>query len=220
MRALLPPPVQDPQEVRDAADAILADPRYDVPSEPLPERILGWFSEQIGKVLGSVVGSGAGTIIAWAIVIGAVSFVVYLIVRYGRVGRIELPAARRAETMVELTRSPTEWRAEAAALEAEGRWREGLRARHRALVAELVGRGVIPDQPGRTAGEYVRDVRRRLRPAGAPMAEATDLFELAWYGDRPTGAPQAARFVELEQAVLAARPEPAAAPGEPMEVPA
>lgn len=219
MRSLLPPPVHDPQEVRDAADAILAEPRYDVPPEPLPERILGWFSEQIGKVLGSVVGSGAGTVIAWAIVIGAVSFVVYLIVRYGRVGRIELPAARRAETMVELTRSPKEWRAEAASLEAAGRWREGLRARHRALVAELVGRGVIPDQPGRTAGEYVRDVRRHLRPAAVPMAEATDLFELAWYGDRPTGPAEAARFAELELAVLAVRPE-LADRGEPLEVPA
>lgn len=218
MRLLLPPPVHDPQEARDAADAILADPRYDVPPEPLPERILGWFAEQIGKVLGSVVGSGAGTVIAWAIVVGAVAFVVYLIVRYGRVGRIELPAARRASTMVELTRSPKEWRAEAAALEADGRWREGLRARHRALVAELVGRGVIPDQPGRTAGEYAQDVRRRLAAAAAPMAEATALFEAAWYGDLPTGAREADRFAELDQAVLAARPQDA--DHDPQAVPA
>ena len=207
MRPLLPPPVHDPQEVREAADAILADPRYDVPPEPLPERILGWFAEQVGKVLGSVVGSGAGTVIAWAIVIGAVALVVYLVVRYGRVGRIELPAARRASTMVELTRSPKEWRADAEALEADGRWREGLRARHRALVAELVGRGVIPDQPGRTAGEYVHDVRRRLAPAAPPMAEATALFEAAWYGDLPTGPAEAARFAELDQTVLSARPD-------------
>lgn len=212
MRPLLPPPVHDPQAVRDAADAILADPRYDVPPEPLPERILGWFSEQLGKVLGSAVGGGAGTVIAWAIVIGAVSSVAYLIIRYGRVGRIELPAARRPSTMVELTRSPREWRAEAEALEADGRWREGLRARHRALVAELVGRGVIPDQPGRTAGEYVLDVRRRLVPATDAMVEATDLFEAAWYGDLPTGASQARRFQELEQAVLATRPSPVEVP--------
>jgi hypothetical protein len=209
VRLLLPPPVHDPQEVRDAADTILADPRYDVPPEPLPERILGWFAEQIGKVLGSVVGSGAGTVVAWVVVVGAVASVVYLIVRYGRVGRIQLPAARRASTMVELTRSPREWRAEAEALEAEGRWREGLRARHRALVAELVGRGVIPDQPGRTAGEYVHDVRRRLAAASAPMAEATALFETAWYGDLPTGPAEASRFAALEQVVMAAQADAA-----------
>jgi hypothetical protein len=202
---LLPPPVHDPQAVRGAADAILADPRYDVPPEPLPERILGWFSEQLGKVLGSAIDGGAGTIIAWAIVVGAVASVIYLIARYGRVGRIRLPAGPRAATMVELTRSPEGWRDEATALEANGRWREGLRARHRGLVAELVGRGVIPDRPGRTAGEYVVDVRRRLPPALDAMAEATGLFEAAWYGGLPTGPAQAARFAELEASVLAAR---------------
>src|SRR5690606_22701868 len=124
----LPPPVHDPDEVRQAADAILSDPRYDVPPEPLPERILGWFAEQIGKVLGSVVGSGAGAIVAWALVVAAIAFVVYLIVRYGRVGRVSLPARSEASTMVELSRSPREWLAEAEQLEAARRWREGLRA--------------------------------------------------------------------------------------------
>ncbi|HLT16670.1 MAG TPA: DUF4129 domain-containing protein [Acidimicrobiales bacterium] len=200
----LPPPVHDPDEVREAADAILADPRYDVPPEPLPERILGWFAEQIGEVLGSVVGSGAGAVIAWAVVLAAIGFVVYLIVRYGRVGRIELPARPRASTMVELSRSPAEWRAEADALEAEGRWREGLRARHRGLVAELVGLGVIPDQAGRTAGEYAADVRRHLPAAAEPMAAATALFERAWYGGAATGPDEAQRFRYLEARVLAA----------------
>lgn len=200
----LPPPVHDPQEVRDAADAILADARYDVPPEPLPERILGWFADQIGSVLGSVVGSGAGAIIAWALVIAAVAFMVFLVVRYGRIGRIELPSRPEASTMVELSRSPREWLAEAEGLEGEGRWREGLRARHRGLVAELVGRGVIPDQAGRTAGEYVLDVRRRL-PAGAEaMAEATGLFERAWYGDEPTGAEESGRFQALAAEVRVA----------------
>src|SRR5690606_3406607 len=125
----LPPPVHDPDEVREAADAILADPRYDVPPEPLPERILGWFAEQIGEVLGSVVGSGAGAVIAWAVVLAAIGFVVYLIVRYGRVGRIELPARPRASTMVELSRSPAEWRARAPAPPARGRRAGGRRGR-------------------------------------------------------------------------------------------
>lgn len=200
----LPPPVHDPEEVRSAADSILSDPRYDVPPEPLPERILGWFSEQIGKVLGSVVGSGAGTIIAWAVVAAAVGLVVFLVVRYGRVGRIELPRRAEASTMVELSRSPAEWQREAAALEADGRWREGLRARHRGLVAELVGRGAIPDQAGRTAGEYVADVRRRLPAAAEEMAEATALFERAWYGDVPTGPAESQRFQDLASAVRSA----------------
>lgn len=200
---MLPPPVHDPQQVRDAADAILANPRYDVPPESLPDRIIGWFSEQIGKILGSFVGSGAGTLVAWAVVVLAVAAVAYLVVRYGRVGRISVPRPPQPEAMVELSRRPAEWRAEAEALETAGRWREGLRCRHRALVAELVAVGTIPDRAGRTAGEYVRDVARATPAAGASMAAATELFEAAWYGGATTGAAEAARFAELERAVLA-----------------
>lgn len=201
----LPPSVHDPQRVRDLADSILADPRYDRPPKSIPDRILEWFGDQLGKVLGSLVGSGAGTIVAWSIVLAAIGLVVFLIVRYGHVGRIPRPEDRASPVMVELTRTPQEWRAEAAALEAAGRWREGLRCRHRALVAELVRHGAIPDQAGRTAGEYVRDVAVTLPDAAPALAAATELFEAAWYGDVPTGAAEAARFEALDARVLAVR---------------
>lgn len=199
----LPPSAHDPQAVRDLADKILADPRYDRPPKSIPDRILGWFGEQLGRVFGSLVGSGAGTLVAWVLVLGAVGLVVYLVVRYGRVGQLPRPLDRSAKVMVELTRTPSEWRAEAAALEAAGRWKEGLRCRHRALIAELVRRGAIPEQPGRTAGEYVRDVAVSLPDAAPALAAATELFEAAWYGDAPTGSDEAARFEALAAKVLA-----------------
>lgn len=201
----LPPSVHDPERVRDLADTILAEPRYQRPPKSIPDRILDWFGEQLGKVLGSLVGSGAGTLVAWSIVLAAVGLVVFLIVRYGRVGRVPRAPDRSSPVMLELTRTPQEWRAEAVALEARGRWKEGLRCRHRALVAELVRRGAIPDQPGRTAGEYVRDVAVSLPDAAPALAAATELFEAAWYGDVPTGAPEAARFESLDAQVLAVR---------------
>lgn len=202
---MLPPPVHDPQEVREAADRILADPRYDVPPQSLPERILEWFGDQIGKVLGSFVGSGAGTLFAWAVVVGTVGLVVFLVVRYGRVGPIVLPRSGGVDVMVELTRTPQAWRDEAARLEASGRWREGLRCRHRALVAELVHRGVVAERAGRTAGEHLRDVAQRAPEAAPAMAAATELFEAAWYGGAPTGPAEAERFAGLEAQVLAVR---------------
>jgi hypothetical protein len=202
----LPPPVHDPEAVRDLADRILAESRYDRPPKSIPDRILDWFGEQLGKILGSFAGSGFGTIVAWAVVVGAVSLVVYLIVRYGRVGPLPRPLGQpSADVMVELTRTPTEWRADAAALEAEGRWKEGLRCRYRALVAELVRRGAIPEQAGRTAGEYVRDVAVSLPDAAPAMAAATELFEAVWYGDAATGAAEAERFATLDAQVLAVR---------------
>lgn len=201
----LPPPAHDPDRVRDLADQILAEPRYDRPPKSIPDRILDWFGEQIGKVLGSLVGSGAGTVVAWLVVLGAVALVVYLVVRYGRGASLPRATQARPEVMVELSRTPAEWRAEAEALERDGRWSAALRCRHRALVGELVRRGAIPDQAGRTAGEYVADVTRSHPDRASAFAAATALFEAAWYGGAPTGRAESARFQELEADVLAVR---------------
>lgn len=198
----LPPSGHDPESVRDIADSILADPRYDQPGESLPDRVIDWFGEQIGKVLGSLVGSGTGTVIAWTLVLAAIAVTVLLIVRFGRAGLIPPRQRREGRVMVELTRSPAEWRSEAVALESAGRWRDGLRCRHRALIAELVARGAVADLAGRTAREYVSDVERARPPATGALTEATDLFEAAWYGARPTGPSEASRFEDLASEVL------------------
>lgn len=199
----LPPPAHDPQAVRESADRILAQARYDRPGRSIPDRILDWFGEQLGKVLGSFVGSGAGTLVAWTFVLAAVALVAYLVIRHGRVVTLPHARAQEARVMVELTRTPAEWRAEAAALEAQGRWKEGLRCRHRALVGELVRRGDIRDQAGRTAGEHLRDVARSRPDAAPAMAAATELFEAAWYGDLATGPAEADRFEALAGQALA-----------------
>lgn len=201
----LPPPAHDPGAVRDLADRILTEARYDRPPKSIPDRILEWFGEQLGRVLGSFVGSGAGTLVAWAIVVGAVGFVIYLVVRYGRVGRLPRRLDRPPSVMVELTRTPAEWRADAARLEAQGRWKEGLRCRHRALIGDLVRRGAIPEQAGRTAREYARDVATSLPDATVAMAAATELFEAVWYGDVPTGPDEAERFERFDRQVLGTR---------------
>lgn len=198
----LPPPAHEPGGVRDLADRILADPRYDRPGRSIPERILEWFGDQLGKVLGSMVGSGAGTLVAWVLVAAAVGFVAYLVVRYGRAGALPRSLGGAPATMVELTRSPAEWRADAVRLEAQGRWKEGLRCRHRALIADLVRRGVIPEQAGRTAREHARDVATSLPTVAPEMAAATELFEAVWYGDLPTGADEAERFERLDRHIL------------------
>jgi hypothetical protein len=201
----LPPPAHDPGAVRDLADRILAEARFDRPPRSIPDRILDWFGEQLGRVLGSFVGSGAGTLVAWALVVGAAGFVVYLVVRYGRVGRLPRALERPPSVMVELTRTAAEWRADAARLEALGRWKEALRCRHRALIGDLVRRGVIPEQAGRTAREYARDVATSLPDAAPAMAAATELFEGVWYGDMPTGPDEAERFERFDRQVLATR---------------
>lgn len=211
-----PPPDHDPEAVRDLAERILAAPRYDQPPDPLPERILQWFADRIGDVLGALVGTGAGAVVAWAVVLGAIGAIAYLVIRHGttlhldRRHRVSPPPA-----MVELARSPEAWRAEAARLEAGGRWKEALRCRHRALVAALVRRSVIPEQAGRTAREYLDDVADALPAAAPAMAAATELFEASWYGAAPTGPAECQRFGDLERQVLEEGRRDLAAAGAP-----
>ena len=102
------------------------------------------------------------------------------------------------------SRPAAAWRAEAEDHERAGEWRHALRCRYRALVADLAGRGVLDEIPGRTAGEYRSELAVAVPAAGPPFAGATELFERAWYGGRPTGAGDADRFRHLEAEVLEA----------------
>jgi uncharacterized protein DUF4129 len=199
----LPPPEHDPGAVRDLADQILSQARYDEPAQSIPDRVMEWLGEQLTRLLGGLVGGGGGAVVAWAILLGAAGAVIYLLARYGRIALPAVAPDPEPEVMVELTRTASEWRDEAASLEAQGRWAEGLRCRHRALVADLVRRGVVADQAGRTAGEHARDVAARQPEAAPSFSAATELFEAVWYGGATAGPAEAERFRELEARVLA-----------------
>lgn len=201
----LPPSDHEPERVRELADEILAHPRYDETEPSLPDRILEWIAERLAELVEALVGGGGGAAIAWIILLGFAAAVVFLLVRYGRITLPALAAGREADVMVELTRTAGEWRAEADRLEADGRWREALRCRYRALVADLVRRGTIPEQAGRTAGEYAGDVAAREPDAAPAFAAATELFEAVWYGGAEAGPADAARFRDLDARVLAVR---------------
>jgi uncharacterized protein DUF4129 len=203
----LPPPEHDPGAVRDLADQILSQSRYDVPPQPWPEKIMDWLGEQLSRLIDALAGGGDlfGTVLAWAILLGVLGAVVYLIARYGRVSLPALAVDDEPEVMVELTRTAREWRDEADSLESRGRWEDGLRCRYRALVADLVRRGVIADQAGRTAGEYARDVAARQPDVAPSFAAATELFEAVWYGGASSGPAESERFQDLEGRVLAVR---------------
>jgi hypothetical protein len=69
-------------------------------------------------------------------------------------------------------------------------------------VADLALRGVVDEVPGRTAGEYRREVDQALPDAAGDFAGATELFEVAWYGRADTGAQQAAHLRDLSDRVL------------------
>jgi hypothetical protein len=203
----LPPTDRDPAEVQRLAGEILDHPRYAEPPTPLLDRFWGWVADRIADLFALLTEGGGGTVLAWVLLAVAVAVTALVVVR--ALGRITRPvgAPEPAHVMVELTRTPAQWRAEAARLAGEGRFAEALACRYRALVGELVARGAIPDAPGRTAREYVGDVAVTRPAAVGAFTTATDDFEATWYGAEPAGPVELDRMAELERSVLAAGSE-------------
>jgi hypothetical protein len=193
-------PVQDPDQVREVVHEVLSRPEFRPAERSLVERIYDWVLEAIGRLLAALGGSGAGGIVGLILLALVLVGVGVLVARFSR-GLTPSPEVAAAVPGIR-RRSAAEWRADAAAQERAGAWREAVRSRYRALVADLASRGLVEEVPGRTAGEYRREVGRALPAAAGDFAGATELFEVAWYGRSSTGAQQAAHLRDLSDRVL------------------
>jgi hypothetical protein len=193
-------PVRDPQEVREVVREVLARPEFRPPERSLMERVLDWVLEAIGRLLAALGGSGAGGIVGLVLLALVLVGVGILAARFSR-GLTPSPEVAAA-VVGGRRRSAAEWRADAEAQERAGAWRDAVRSRYRALVADLAARGLVDEVPGRTAGEYRREVGRALPAAAGDFAGATELFEVAWYGRADTGPQEAAHLRDLSDRVL------------------
>ncbi len=186
--------------MREAADRILARPEFDEDQRSLLARARDAVIDWLDDLLGELAGGGGGQLVGWVVVVVLTVAAVVFAIRFTRGARRD-PGVLPARPGVP-RRTAAEWRAEADAHEAAGRWRPGLRCRYRALVADLAARGLVEEVPGRTTGEYRRQVDAGYPEVAPAFDGATSLFEGAWYGGRSTGADDAARFRELEARVL------------------
>ena len=195
--AELPAPDRDPRRVGRVVHEVLARHQYRRPTPSTIDRVRSEVVDRVASFLSRVVGAGVG---AWFVVAVVLALVVLAAWRFGRGTSLERGRAFPATASV--GRTAEDWRAEADAHERAGEWRRALRCRYRALVAELADRGIVDEVPGRTAGEYRVAVGGALPAAGDPFSGATELFERAWYGAKPTGPDDSARFRELSERVL------------------
>jgi hypothetical protein len=200
--APLPRPTQAPAATRAKAHDILNQAQFHASKPNVLQQALQWFQDRLRDLFGHLLSGGAPSLVAWLILGAIAAGVAFLLVRVGSTVQADPGAGPAGIVRVEVRRTPAEWRAEAVSLEADGQWKAALRCRYRALIGELVARKVVSDLPGRTTGEYRAAVAARLPEASGEFAGASELFERAWYGDRPTGAAQSEQFQELAAGVV------------------
>lgn len=201
----LGPVDQDPDQIRDEACRLVAADRVCSPPKPPkdldPPSSLGW----IGSVLQALV---------WIVFIALVVALVVLLVRaaMGLGGR----GRRRRRTRIvdepevevlggvriDTSREPADWRRDADAHRAAGRFRDALRCRYRALVGDLARAGLIDEIPGRTTGEERVQLAEVAAVAAPPFDRVAELFDSTWYGDRPASDGDVAEVEQLERQVL------------------
>jgi hypothetical protein len=190
---------RDPVSIRRAAQQILSQAQFRVAGPSLFERARSWLSRQIGHALDAALNGRFGLVGIIVLLVLAAAIVVIVV----RVARASRHGGRVGGYRVDgAPRPPADWLAEAAACEGRGDWRGALRARYRALVAELAARGFVDEVPGRTTGEYRAEVTANLPTAGPEFGGATDLFEATIYGDHVAGPGDTAELGALAQRVL------------------
>ena len=189
-----------PAAIRRAAHDIVARAEFrPTPKTPI-ERLRTWAYHQLGRLINDVISAGPHGIVGALLGAALVGALVVIIVRAVRATSTN--PVRAGFAVHGPRRAPADWLAEAARCEAAGDWRGALRSRYRGLVAELAGRGLVEEIPGRTTGEYRRAVDDNLPNRSEEFGDATDLFERAWYGHEPTDAPVSAQFRALADRVL------------------
>jgi hypothetical protein len=186
----------DPEDVQTALDeayrgAIQVDPGIvERIRRVVAELIQGFFSRVFAF-------RGAGSLIAWAVIVGLALLAFWLLRRLRLV----------PETSMEVIGPPTrhqrvDWNARAEEAFRAGDLHGAVHAFYRGLLTALSGRGLLMDAPGLTAGECrstVRIVRPDLFDA---VADATGTFERVAYGGAAAGP---AEVETLRRAVTLAR---------------
>lgn len=199
---VLPPPVVDGETARQAVADVLGRPEYGGLEPSWWDRVVDALAQGLGRVVDALTGTATGSAIGWIIL--AVLAVGVLLLGRRAVRGLRREGSMGVATAGDVGRSPEEWLADADVHEADGRWRDAVRCRYRALVAALARAAVLEEVPGRTAGEYLTAVGASLPGAAPSFARVTAVFERAWYGAAEVGADDVAAIREAGRASLAA----------------
>ncbi|HSI72102.1 MAG TPA: DUF4129 domain-containing protein [Fimbriimonas sp.] len=197
--ASLPPPKVDVKQIKSAS--VYRDTGVDETSNWLAralERLknLKWEREPSSVNAGFL--SGIGALLyygAWLLIAVALSALIYFAVKHFRwKARLE----RRAATLLEESepeRTLDEWLEMANALEAEGRYREAVRALYLACLLRFDEALVARFDRSETNWEHLARIElSSKRPEGLDFRTPTRLFDHVWYGHKLRGREDVEQF--------------------------
>lgn len=194
----LPVPDNSPTDARRLADEILQRPEFQRAKPGVLERIQDRVARQLSKLFQFASDSGLGTVLSVLFLAGALAVIAWLIVRVWkvRVVKPERAAMIDADVMVRSDIDAAQWRAMAQEHAAAGRWRESIRCRYRALVAEMAERRVVDDSDASTTGSERQQVAEHAPDAAASFDDVATIFDEVWYGG---GEPDAATDTKVAE---------------------
>lgn len=179
----LPVPSTSAEELRRIAEEVLSQPQFAEARPQWWERVLVAIGDFFADIVAAVSAGDRGSIIGTLVLVAVVLAAAAAVVRY--TSTVRGGAAMPVPVDVQVGRAPREWLAEAEAHERSEQWRDAVRCRYRALLAELAGAGIVEEVAGRTSGEYRAAVAAELPAAAAAFDDATRVFDRAWYGHDP-----------------------------------
>ncbi|HWG72637.1 MAG TPA: DUF4129 domain-containing protein [Acidimicrobiales bacterium] len=179
----------------------MAERQFRQPSKPWITRLEEWVVREFQDLFSALTPGSHGTLLGWVIIAVTVGAAAIMVTRFSR--RVRREPAVGLTTVRGIRKSAADWAADAARHERAAEWRQALRCRYRALVAELAERGVVVESPGRTTREYQAVVDRTLPSATVEFGGASELFEAVWYGNRVSGREDDEQLQQLTRRVLA-----------------
>lgn len=196
----LPVPSSSADEVRRITEEVLSRPEFAGAEPAWWERVLDAIGNFFAEILRALSAGDRGSIIGTVVLVAVVLAAAAVLIRY--VATVRRSATVPVAVDLQIGRSPRDWLAEAQVHAQAERWRDAVRCRYRALLAELAAAGLVDEVAGRTSGEYRAAVAVDLPSAAAAFDEATGVFDLAWYGHEPTSAGDVASLIQAARRTL------------------
>lgn len=178
---------------RRSLDAILARREYrDVTKVTARDRLLEWLENALNAIVARLAALGTrapwiGTLLELLLIAGALTILVWLVVRLERNARVRLVPEIEIAPGAPSAREWQLWLKDAQNSAAAGAWREAIHSVYWASISRLESGRLWPADRARTPREYL-GLLGGSDPRKPTLTALTRSFERTWYGGREAAA--------------------------------